>query len=804
MNKFKLITSIILLSMFIISCTDSTSGGETLNEKVALYMPDGITPAINAIIQFYEIGDTSTAPTHQTQTDNNGRYSIEGVTSGSGYYNVIAEFNDSLFTMQDTIFISSESHFVKDDTLNNPGSISGIVALQPNHSHLLDNVYVIALGMGRAVNVDSTGWFTLSKLPQGDYDLQVDTEIENYGPKFVSTTITSSVNDTIADTITLPYRGIPVVTDISSTYDTLIGIATISWNKSSYGDISNYLIFRKLSDSLFFPSDPIGWVSSSFTSYNDTLFYSPVTDTQTKYYDYAVAILDSGTIPGPIHNYVQDTAVSPLKVKSSFEYQCFHIKKGFITDEASVNDSLRFTFTHSNQYRFISNIIYKDLDNDSIIKIKTSDSSNNIADTIIYSWNSLGNKSIEVSIKDNGDNVCVDTILISIIPDLPKLVFNDSTAYLNVPLSITASDIYGTIKSINIDTSNAISYQIISDSALSLIIHDTLNDSFPLSVTIQDDDNNIVKDTFYLSTGLKWEKIADNFIDTAKIRNVVELNNTLYALTYSKTPYGTKSNLSSIEYYIFSSSDGINWAKIFDSIPWKNWTTKLVVHNDKIFLIESIIDTSDTNTIWHTTDCINWLSKKLETLPKWLPYGNFDKLTYQEIVFHSHLSNIIYGSGHYLLPDSSFSVFYNSADGLTWTKGSDEQKLPYTSWIDGAPAQYISANNEFWYIQDQGYIYATINKTSDFINKQIIHTIQPSTFDNESGGNVKPPTPVFFKNKIFLCSTKETMYGNITAYLDENMTSQSRFTYPGSYYHDCINYNGKLLSVSNNGVFVTK
>lgn len=347
MIKLRFILSLVLLSLIISSCTNNTSGGETLNEKVALYMPDGSTPAIDAIVKFFSIGDTSTIPTHQTQTDIEGRYSVSGITS-TGYYNVIAGYDDSLFSMQDTVFISIDSHYVKDDTLSNPGLISGIVKLQPNHSHLLDNVYVFALGMGRAVNVDSTGWFTITKLAAGDYNLQVDTDLENYGPRFVDITVLSSVNYTISDTITLPYSGIPVVAGINHTYDTLNGVVTISWDKSSYGDIQSYLIFRKPSSTLLFPSDPISWVSSSDTTIKDTIFNPTFSDSTTKTFDYTVAIMNNSSIQGATNSYTRVNGISPKALNTKFSYTFKHFKSNVFTDSCSINDSMQIIINSHN------------------------------------------------------------------------------------------------------------------------------------------------------------------------------------------------------------------------------------------------------------------------------------------------------------------------------------------------------------------------------------------------------------------------------------------------------------------------
>lgn len=89
-----------------------------------------------------------------------------------------------------------------------------------------------------------------------------------------------------------------------------------------------------------------------------------------------------------------------------------------------------------------------------------------------------------------------------------------------------------------------------SDSVIQVTIKDTMTDNFVLSCSIVDDDGNQVNKSLSFGTGLKWEKIADNFLDTNNIRSVVELKGTLFAFAASK-------NEKMIALY--SSTDAINW-----------------------------------------------------------------------------------------------------------------------------------------------------------------------------------------------------------------------------------------------------
>ena len=76
--------------------------------------------------------------------------------------------------------------------------------------------------------------------------------------------------------------------------------------------------------------------------------------------------------------------------------------------------------------------------------------------------------------------------------------------------------------------------------------------------------------------------------------------------------------------------------------------------------------------------------------------------------------------------------------------------------------------------------------------------------DSGSGGMVRSPIPVLYLNKVFLCSSKSTMYGKFMTYIDNGQISKSRYEYPGSLVHCCLFFNNRLYSISNNGVYTIK
>lgn len=436
MNK-RLFLLLLLLTFLLAfsSCSENHAGGETVNEKVSLFMPDGLTPASFASIQFFEIGDTSKLPVYETLTDEKGQYFVNVVTESAGYFNVIAELDDSLYTMQDTVLISKDSHLVRDDTLKLPGSISGVVALQPNHAHLLDNVYVMALGAGRAVNVSSTGRFTLGKLPQGKYDLQVDTDINDYGPRFLNVSIQPGVADTIEDTIHLPYSGIPVITGLAATYDTLQGTVTLCWDSSSYGDIANYLIYRKSSDSLDWDDKPIGWVSPEKNSFIDPLFWDKKDGTPfwgEEDFDYSVVIRDNATKEGSKYKYATVKVVSPFEV-TTFIYSNYYNEEMESKDTLTTRDSIVAVMSAKNNKRTYNKVSWALNHKDSLIK-STQLSSNQVtlSDTVKFQIKKEGEHTIFVIVEDVIGTVWYDTLKVPVwgFPEKPELRIDSIFGYV--------------------------------------------------------------------------------------------------------------------------------------------------------------------------------------------------------------------------------------------------------------------------------------------------------------------------------------------------------------------------------------
>ena len=788
-----------LIPIFIIiGCTSDNRVTGTVDETdtgiiAMLYNPDG-TPAIGANVKIFKVADTTKTPISEVISDKNGNYSVKGLAKGT--YNVYAE-KGSLVAFQDSVKVLEDTVLIKDDTLETPINLSGIVGLQPNHDPRTVTVQV--LGTDIYSNVNERGYFTLNRMAKGNFTLKISTTLQNYTTTYENLTIDSDTPDTLSDTLWLIYTGIPVVEGLAATYDTLNGVVTLSWKATKYRDFQDYLIYRDYFDSLNLSSTPIAFTDD--TVFQDSIFDNSklsgkfsFTDTNGYHFKYRVTVRNNSQEEGLSYKYTGIIAASPVQVKTEITIVPYHIGKGIISNSSSINDPIRFTINLTNQTRKLSEIKYTDLNSDSIIANVLIDSLKGFEDTLNYLWKTTGEKKIEISVLDLGGASWTDTITFQVVNDLPTIQFSETAVYLNTPFNIIGTDFFGSVESLGVDTSNYVQFEKMADSVIQVIITDTLTDNFVLKCSILDDDGNHVNKSFSFSTGLKWEKIANNFLDTNTIRSVVELNNTLFA-------FATSSNANEMENYalnfsLYTSTDAITWKKSTATLPWSHWFTKPIVHNGQIFLIEGISDSTDTNRVWYSSDGNIWHSEKLIDFPKWYSkpkYTSYSFVDFKEMMFVSFGGKLWAGSKDFYGYNTE-DVFLNSEDGITWNTVTNGETPPANSYSSSDPTNFAVADNELWYIVgDSG---CTIMKTSNFISHSQV------AYLSESGdGTVRIPVPVYYLNKVFLCSSESTIWGDFMVYFDKGKISQSKFEYPGSLVHSCIVFNNKLYSISNNGVY---
>jgi hypothetical protein len=321
MKRFSVsrLSALALACMLPFSGCINDGGTEVPNEiRGSLVLQNG-QPAANATVTLYPVGYTPGSSVAKTsglaskvtvQTNGQGAFTFEKIPDGE--YNVIGTGAD-LYTLQDSVRLQGASVDLPLDTLRAPGSLTGTVRLQPQHSP--QTVIVQVLGTDTYVNVDANGAFTLSDLPRGQYLLRVTTILPDYVPLFKQVNVRSGMNDTLTPVLEPFYAGVPVVTGLSAVADS-DGIIHLKWRKQTLGTVQAYVIYR----------DNLGSVSPSTTPYasvTDTVFHDTLyaisprsgqlhyLDDTPRSYSYRVRVRNASDDLGPVFGSVSATSVPP-------------------------------------------------------------------------------------------------------------------------------------------------------------------------------------------------------------------------------------------------------------------------------------------------------------------------------------------------------------------------------------------------------------------------------------------------------------------------------------------------------------
>lgn|GEM_PF-1552268 len=431
MKKYCCLFAIVGIVAFYFTCTQDVAGtnDETSGGIIAsLYYKDG-TPAANAVIKIFEISDTSKQPAYTALTDNKGAYKIESIKVGT--YNVWGA-KDTLVAYQGSVLFTKSSSNLKDDTLENGGSITGIVGVQPNHDPRTVTVQILGSEI-TADNVDIGGRFTIPQLARGSYKLRLTTTLPEYTPTYNIIQKSGNATDTLADTLWLIYTGIPVVTGLTAICDTLNGIIKLKWNKTGYLNFQDYALFKDPADSGNMTDKPFGFTADTF--YIDTIFgdMNDINDYKLKY---RAAVRNNSQNIGLTYKYISITAASPTKVQTTISARTISKITGDEKDTVSTKDTALIIADFSNPTRAYKQISWAFGHPDSIVgtqNIATSKTEGN--DTLVFTKTIEGDYKLYITVEDIAGTKWFDTVLVPIW-DLPEPVtfFVDSifgyTAYL--------------------------------------------------------------------------------------------------------------------------------------------------------------------------------------------------------------------------------------------------------------------------------------------------------------------------------------------------------------------------------------
>lgn len=312
----------ILLAIGLIAgCQVQESGTEIPNELIGRELVADGNPAVGAKLRLVPIGhipgeggaDSLGSLIFSASTDRAGNFTFREVPEGR--YNIMASA-DGLQSFRDSVRITGKAQTLPKDTLRTPGSLTGLVRLQPQHDARTATVQV--LGTNLFVNVEETGRFQLKNLGDGEYRLRVVTTVPGYVPLFKEASVKSGSADSISEPLEPFYSGIPVVLGLSAMPDS-DGTIRVRWNRSSYRKIESYVVARDSAGVLI----PLRAVHArvSDTTYLDTIYSRtpragqyPYQDTVGHAFEYRVMILDKSGEVGPSFGMAQARAVPPSKI----------------------------------------------------------------------------------------------------------------------------------------------------------------------------------------------------------------------------------------------------------------------------------------------------------------------------------------------------------------------------------------------------------------------------------------------------------------------------------------------------------
>ena len=227
MKKLIVFSAIITVCVLVFQCGIINTGNssEVDNPSVVgtLYQPDGETPAEKAMVILRPntilamVGDI--ASRHKDSyvdtvlTNNHGQYSFDNTQTGIVYSIEAKKDNNAIFIESVNVNEGDASVDVGVDTLKPTGVIRGTIHLAGGG--LFQNVYVLAFGIDRFVNVQNGGSFLFNGLGEGEYDLRIIAALQNYGIANKPRVIVTAGDTTDVGQIELPYTGIAAPSNVT-------------------------------------------------------------------------------------------------------------------------------------------------------------------------------------------------------------------------------------------------------------------------------------------------------------------------------------------------------------------------------------------------------------------------------------------------------------------------------------------------------------------------------------------------------------------------------------------------------------
>lgn len=440
----------VLLAGCLLGGDKTTKRGSEIGNELGVgqvFLADGI-PAVGARVRFYSV-DHVPQPgglpkragiVFEARTDEEGRYRADSLPNGE--YNILGDL-DGAVSFSDSVLIMGARPALPTDTLLVPGTVSGRVLMQPKDDPRSATVQV--LGTNVFANLDEDGAFTLPSLADGRYNVRILTTLDEYTPLYAGIRVRSGISDTLPDPFTLIFTGIPVVTGLKASFDTLNQTVTVRWNSVGYRQLEDYLVYRTPAFLLDGAAELVGRVKDTiFTDRMPPGFF----DTQADAYEYRVRIRNKSDQVGFSHGFV--TVETPTR-----DLLATRIRLSFPggNNHAGIGDSLVVDLRYSNSARRLRKVEWFVSGTEAAVASRT-DSSFEGGDRFMLVRQDPGEVVVKVRIWDEGGDEWTDSVLVRIHLDAPVADAGRDTVV--IPGSIfrlegTAADRYGRIEKMEWD-----------------------------------------------------------------------------------------------------------------------------------------------------------------------------------------------------------------------------------------------------------------------------------------------------------------------------------------------------------------
>ncbi len=689
-----------------VACTNSVGTSDEVltgtHGSAVIFEPDGKTPAKGAVVKVFKADAVDGQYVSHQTTGNVGRYSIKGLPLGT--YNIWAE-KDSLALFQNKVVIAATDTTLRNDTLASSSSITGFINIQPQDDPRTVTLQVIGLDKSFS-NIDRDGRFTLQNMAEGNYSLLLKSTLPNYTPTKIEIKVDAGKDDTLNYSLPMMFTGIPVVTGIVATYDTVKGSVLLSWNATDYRDMQAYLVYRDFYDSVVFSSIPCAApIDTFFTDriYSGKTVDGPFShsDTNDYHFRYRVAVRNNVNDIGPTFRGVDIMAASPFKVRSSFTFFTRHCAKGFISKEtldsvncpgiivagsASINDSMIVIAQVSNPTRNFARVTWRDSAGNVVRVAKCDTTRRNAIDSVSCRWATLGLKYVICTVMDNAGVEWIDTARVLIVEDVPsmKLTISDSAFVLNdsaissaryafndtIPVHISFFDRFGTIAktewSFGENASRTFQRAVLDTFAIA----PGAAADYRISARTVDDDGNAAGDTLGVSINVFAPATYGAVFKPRMKQKSVVFNDKMWI--FGGIGFISDMDSGGRDYSIASetwhSDNGVKWTKENSNLPART-DQSLIVFNDKLWSIGGVsMDSLTVNDVWSSSDGIAWTRVT-------------DSAAFSPRSAHSCLvfDNKLWVIGGRLGGTKRSDVWYSS-DGKNWSRGADS--LDFLSRID--------------------------------------------------------------------------------------------------------------------------